>query len=247
MSDYRARIALARDAYRAAQPSPDEIRAGAARIESQLANPANHMRRLLQFLGGGALLGAGVLAVLNHAADDSGRPQEGLRASAADSAIVAANSSAGLGQPQGWMQPMQVTPDVGRTAEDPPSPGDSQDEAGGRPSSRGASTAKRSATTTKAVQSPGESKAAPPPPDWSQVSSALAAGDSPGAQRVLEGLAASGDADTRAKALLGQAQLAFSRGDRAAAKRLTRAAASVPGASAAVREKALRWAARASL
>lgn len=164
MSDYRARIALARDAYRAAQPSPDEIRAGAARIESQLANPANHMRRLLQFLGGGALLGAGVLAVLNHAADDSGRPQEGLRASAADSAIVAANSSAGLGQPQGWMQPMQVTPDVGRTAEDPPSPGDSQDEAGGRPSSRGASTAKRSATTTKAVQSPGESKAAPPPP-----------------------------------------------------------------------------------
>ena len=67
------------------------------------------------------------------------------------------------------------------------------------------------------------------------------------AWRVLEGLAASGDADTRAKALLGQAQLAFSRGDRAAAKRLTRAAASVPGASAAVREKALRWAARASL
>jgi len=63
----------------------------------------------------------------------------------------------------------------------------------------------------------------------------------------LAELASSDDASTRAKALLGQAQIHLSRGERAEAKRLAAAAANVPGASDVVRMKAVRWAARASL
>ncbi len=247
MSDYHARIALAREAYQATQPTPSELKAGTARVEAQLSSPARHMRRLMQFLGGGALLGAGVLAALSHAPERS----EAGAGAAPDSSLAEPTRSAGvtpsLGLPGGWLQPLQVSPDASIDSERPLRAEDARARAGSK-APAGSGSRGTEAASSKGVAAPGaEAAKAPAPPDWSQVSAALAAGDSAGAGRVLEGLAASGDADTRAKALLGQAQLAFSRGDRAEAKRLTRAAAGVPGASPAVKAKALRWAARASL
>ncbi|MCA9643614.1 MAG: hypothetical protein KC492_23105, partial [Myxococcales bacterium] len=113
MSDYQARIALARDAYQATQPTAQQLAAGTVRVQAQLANPANHMRRLLQFLGGGALLGAGLFAAV------SSTPNEGVQAAALGSVgqTEAAPSqpsagSAKLGLPQGWLQPMQVDSDA---------------------------------------------------------------------------------------------------------------------------------------
>lgn len=251
MSDYQARIALARDAYRATQPTPGEVEATAARIEAQLASPAHHLRRLLHFLGGGALLGAGVLGALGGGpSSDSGYRPGAAPAVAADSAAPELASTHGsgsekalgsLGLPRGWVQPIQIEPDA---AVDPVSEAPRTNPRGIVPAR---TLPKHAAARPLPAQAPGEAGGGAIPPDWSQVSAALAAGDSARAGQVLDGLAASGDADTRAKALLGQAQLALSRGDRSEAKRLTTAAASVPGASAAVKEKALRWAARASL
>ncbi|MEZ4371372.1 MAG: hypothetical protein R3B07_11135 [Polyangiaceae bacterium] len=254
MSDYQARIALARDAYRATQPTPSDVQAGTARVEAQLANPANHMRRLLQFLGGGALLGAGLLAALSDAPSGAmqsaalgsvGLPEAAASETAASEA-AASQPSAGaprLGLPQGWLQPLKLNPAASEAVDT------AEAESSRAETARGArSTAKGLPPGAAPVNKASGAKSEPAaPPDWSQVSTALADGDPARADRVLKGLASNGDADTRAKALLGQAQLALSRGDRAEAKRLTRAAASVPGASVAVRDKALRWAARASL
>lgn len=254
MSDYQARIALARDAYRATQPTRSDVKAGTARVEAQLANPANHMRRLLQFLGGGALLGAGLLAGLSDAPSGAVQPAalgsvgqaEAAASEAAASEAAASQPSVGaprLGLPQGWLQPLKLNPAASEAADT------AAEEPNRAETGRGVrSAAKRLSHDAAPVNKASGAKAQPvAPPDWSQVSSALADGDAARADRVLKGLASSGDADTRAKALLGQAQLALSRGDRGEAKRLTRAAASVPGASVAVRDKALRWAARASL
>ncbi|MGE0326190.1 MAG: hypothetical protein AB7S68_27930, partial [Polyangiaceae bacterium] len=133
MSDYQARIALARDAYRATQPTRSDVKAGTARVEAQLANPANHMRRLLQFLGGGALLGAGLLAGLSDAPSGAVQPAalgsvgqaEAAASEAAASEAAASEAAASqpsvsaprLGLPQGWLQPLKLNPAASEAAD----------------------------------------------------------------------------------------------------------------------------------
>lgn len=80
--------------------------------------------------------------------------------------------------------------------------------------------------------SPGEASAAPAAPSasWADVSRALSEKDDARAQRALSSLGQSSDPETRAKAKLGLAQLAASRGDCDRARALARAVAGSPDA-----------------
>ena len=70
-----------------------------------------------------------------------------------------------------------------------------------------------------------------PHASWETVDRALAAGEEVEAQRALEALAASSDPTTRAKALLGLAQLAAARGDCRRARTLAAKLARTPDVS----------------
>ena len=73
---------------------------------------------------------------------------------------------------------------------------------------------------------------------WEQVDRALSRNDEAGARRALTGLAESRDAATRAKALLGLAQLAAAQGDCRHARSLAAEIAGTPGASARLSSRA---------
>ncbi len=251
MSDYQARLKLARDAYQATLPDLVEVNAGVARVGAQLAAPAAQLRRLLHLLGGGALLaGLGLIggAALSeggeaepHRRDPSAAPgaplPHGLQEPASAPGDMLQRASHPLqSEPAGWLVPFAAGSAVEADAISAPR----------APASARAPARAGLVGGDAAAEAPAPALAAPPA-DWAAVSSALARGDAQQASGVLAALARSEDASTRAKALLGQAQIHLSKGERAEAGRLAAAAASVPGASAAIRMKAVRWAARASL
>jgi hypothetical protein len=103
----------------------------------------------------------------------------------------------------------------------------------------------RAARARAATHRAAQSQAAAPQPSWSDVNEALAAHDRVRASRLLSQLADHGpDADTRAKALLGIAQLAAGSGDCDNGRTLALEAASRPGIEIKTVRRALELAAR---
>src|SRR5690606_864688 len=247
MSDYQARLKLAREAYQATLPDLEEVNAGVARVGSQLAPPATQLRRLMQLLGGGALVaGLGLMGSAALPDGDAGPPPVGATepTEAPLAAVPHGHSEALQAQLHAAKQPLQTQP-AGRLV--PITAGSAADADAPLPTSSagGRRLPARGLQPPSVPQPEGATKA--PGASWAAVSGALERGDSQAASGILAELASSDDASTRAKALLGQAQIHLSRGERAEAKRLAAAAANVPGASDVVRMKAVRWAARASL
>lgn len=142
--------------------------------------------------------------------------------------------------PAGGEPPTEVAPSKAKTtlgvplerAPESPAPAPTAEEP------KDAPPAATPAPAGSARPSPAPSSAAAAASTWRAVDRALAAEDEEAAQRALGSLAGSRDPTTRAKAELGLAQLAQSRGDCAAAKKHA-LAARVPGADKAVVRRAL--------
>lgn len=127
-----------------------------------------------------------------------------------------------------------------------------------RPAAAPRSGAAPRAPAPSAVRSAGEAPAPDPTPasgavaesaapasaSWTEVSEALAARDDGRARQALEALGRDADPTTRAKARLGLAQLAASRGDCAHARSLAQEVAASPDADARTSARARALAAR---
>ncbi|MBK8999272.1 MAG: hypothetical protein IPM35_26430 [Myxococcales bacterium] len=191
-------LGLAREAWRAGEPSEARVELAARRIERKMrrgrSRPARRHTLVLAFL----VVFGGALA---YAASGGGKPWFGERPRETSGAKLGVAARGGLG--------VAVEESARRARADVPA---------ALPAAPPAAADEPLAIPKAAAQKPAASPA--PAASWRAVDEALDAKDDARAKLALEGLAKSSDATTRAKARLGLAQLAKSKGDCATAKRI---------------------------
>jgi hypothetical protein len=219
MTDHEQLLATAREAWRSAAPSEQEIRRGAERVERRLgARPRPFLRRPAMISAGAC---AAFLAALAYAG--SQKWVEVWRPPTGDPQKTVAAPTPLVDRPS-------LSPPANAAAA--PSSIDANETPPIVPEDRSQPTA-QSAAPPPAL--PVEKKGAPAlgrktAPSWGEVSEALSGGDEEHAQKLLSDLARNGhDADDRAKAKLGLAQLEASHGNCARARVLALQVAAVQG------------------
>jgi len=210
-------LELAREAWRASEPSEAKVEIAARRIERKLrrgrARPARRHTLVLAFLVvfGGALAWAASGGVQRFS--EGASPQ---RAPALERA-----ARGGLGSDsESWARRTRAPAEHQALTHELTQPGQPMPEAERREQAK--------------------PKPASPAPaaSWRAVDEALDAKDDARAKQALEGLAKSGDPTTRAKARLGLAQLARSKGDCASARRIAGEIGTMEGVDSSVTKRA---------
>lgn len=218
MSDFERRLELAREAFRADAPGDAEVAHAAARIGARMrSQPAARGRFVAP-----AIAAAALVATVAYAAARGGwrSPPRATAVTVPANPVVAPTASAPAPVPM-------AAPEAHGAPEEPAPPAAL---ASPHRSSANGSTPKR---------------AAPRPVGWSDVNAALAAHDDARARTALDALASSSDANVRAKARLGMAQLALARGDADAARSIATEVADGAGIDPKLVARARDLAARA--
>lgn len=214
-------LGLAREAWRAGEPSGARVELAARRIERRMrrgrSRPARRHSLVLAFL----VVFGGALA---YAASGGGKAWFGERPRETSGAKLAAGARGGLGA---------AVEESARRAR--------ADAAAALPAKPPAVAEEPQALPRAAAQKPSASPA--PAASWRAVDEALDAKDDARAKLALEGLAKSSDATTRAKARLGLAQLAKSKGDCATARGIATEIAGMQGVEPSVVKRAATLAA----
>ncbi|GMV15542.1 MAG: hypothetical protein AMXMBFR56_37660 [Polyangiaceae bacterium] len=209
-------LGLAREAWRAGEPSEARVELAARRIERKMrrgrSRPARRHTLVLAFL----VVFGGALA---YAASGGGKPWFGERPREASGAKLGVAARGGLG--------VAVEESARRARADIPA---------ALPAEPAAAAEEPLALPKAAAQKPGAAPA--PAASWRAVDEALDAKDDARAKLALEGLAKSGDATTRAKARVGLAQLAKSKGDCATARGIATEIAGMRGVEPSVVKRA---------
>jgi hypothetical protein len=225
-------LELAREAWRADEPSEARVEVAARRIERQLrsrrrSRPARRHTLVLAFIvvfggaaawaaSGGAprVFGFGPAPALPALLSTAARPGLG-----AGVAVLTARArvTSQITEPEAHALDPAAEPTLA-------APGEPRNK-------------------TPRVAVVAEVAPAAPAASWREVARALDAKDDDRTRRALEGLAKSTDATTRAKARLGLAQLARSRGDCATAKRIAAEVAAMQGVESSVTQRAAALAA----
>jgi hypothetical protein len=219
MTDHERLLATAREAWRSAAPSEQEIRRGAERVERRLgARPRSLLRRPVMISAGAC---AAFLAALAYAGNQKwvevSRPPTGDPQKTVTPAPTPLVDRPSLSEPAS-------------TLASSPSPIDANEIPPVVPEARSQPTAQSAAPPPALPVEKKGALARKPAPSWSEVSEALSGGDEEHAQKLLSDLASNGhDADDRAKAKLGLAQLEASHGNCARARVLALQVAAVQG------------------
>jgi hypothetical protein len=234
------RMSMAREAWRTAAPDADEVRRGAERVARRLRvlPQAPLVRPIFVSLGAGAAC----LAALAYAgiAGWSGLHRAGTH----DPAVVATAESATAlptlpslaASPPNIQFPPEPAPGPAAATVTVPLNEKNESHASDEPIRPHSVTAARSAVPERKES---------PVPSWAEVKDALGGGDEKRAQTLLSDLARRGnDADDRAKAKLGLAQLEASHGNCAEARILAMQVAALQGIELKTVRRALELAAR---
>ncbi|HKQ69732.1 MAG TPA: hypothetical protein VJT73_10355, partial [Polyangiaceae bacterium] len=241
MSDQDRTLALAREIWKSARPGPAEVRRGADRLGRRLRLRRQPLlRRKTWTLMGSFAVFFGALVYAKNG--EVGGPIDAQRdakhllpmngpgpalvptepessPSDRDTNLGASSNAATQRRAARWV-PSEVTPPSEPSAISPPAPVETTIEKTREVSPQATRAAKR----PLAVVKPAGNEAS-----WIEISDALTAGDQKGAEKLLSNLSAGADdADTRAKAKLGLAQLEASRGHCANARTLALQASVVP-------------------
>ena len=226
--DDRARLELAREAWQIASASDREVEAGVHRVNRRLrlrTTSRSHGRHVLTLVPAAfalfAALAYGQTGGFEHPPAFATRWFGGASGSTLDTGLrPPAVDQAARKIGQGFLR-AQPAPDPSAaapvdpaelpTAEDTAEPESSQNQSAVSPRPERKRPRTRQAITDN--ERPSERRTAGS--SWREIDRALAAGDERGARRELHRLSKdeNEDATTRAKARLGLAQLAFSRGD----------------------------------
>jgi hypothetical protein len=216
-------MARAREAWQSAAPSETEIRRGAERVGKRLhARPRFFVRRPMVV---SAAACAGLVAALAYAANqkwiETPRNHDRDPRTSIVPSVAAPPEPAPLPKaPHVEAAPPSVTSQVESPLVVPPPSVELAPRATAQPPSI--------ATPPDAKESPGSAPSNVP--SWAEVSEALSGGDEPRAQKLLSDLARRGhDANDRAKAKLGLAQLEASHGNCARARDLALQVAAIQG------------------
>lgn len=207
---------LAREAWRAGQPSEVQVEAAARRIQKRMhpprrVRPARRHTLILAFIV--VFFGAAAWAA------SAGAPQIfGQGPSPGAPVKMASAARGGLGGGLTALTDRQRAATPAPVADDP------------SPAPAAEPRAPRASTKPAAAPAPAAS--------WREVAQALDAKDDAKARQALEGLSQSSDATTAAKARLGLAQLAKSRGDCVTARRLAGEVAAQGGVDPSVQKRA---------
>jgi hypothetical protein len=239
MSDEGRALRWAKEVWRENAPSDAELRSGADRVARKFAAPRRpiHLRKGWQAAGATAV----VLGALVYAGRGVWQPRVGPRGGAAipnetpvPIVLPATHEGPAVPEPPAPQLDSQLPSGAELPAEVP-----SKREPANAPAGTGA---KRHRTDV-APRAPVEPLL--DQPTWVDVSNALAAHDHALAERLLVELTGQEhDADTRAKAYLGLAQLDESRGNCERARQRALVAASVPEVEIKTVRRALELAAR---
>jgi hypothetical protein len=221
--DHSDIMARAREAWQGAVPSENEIRRGAERVGKRLqARPRLFVRRPMVV---SAAACAGLVAALAYAASHNWievprNHDRDPRTSIVSSAAVPPTSA--------------PLPEVPRIEAAPPSPTNQVESPlvvpppSVEPVPKANAPLPAIAPTADGKESPGSAPSTVP--SWAEVSDALSGGDEPRAQKLLSDLARRGhDANDRAKAKLGLAQLEASHGNCERARVLALQVAAIQG------------------
>ncbi len=238
---------LVRQAWRADAPTDGEIAAGVRRIAARGGTRRRSRPRMIVLAAASLVL----LAALAYAAGARRAASELPHGERTDVAGTAPRVAEGVTDTERGRTPHPTRDDA--EPRGPSSPDHPRAEAGSAPAAGGTRSAERvrapavrwptapPASSNRAVlDQAGRERAA-----WGEVASALEAEDGEAARRALLRLDQEGSPDTRAKARLGLAHLALSRGDRPRAQALADEVAAMPGVSDALTARARHLSGRA--
>jgi cytoskeletal protein RodZ len=230
-------LELARRVWPAAQPSQEDVDAAVRRLRRRLRRRRSRPRRVVSVAVAivvgcisavaWAAASAWLAPALPHPPLPPAAPALRAAAAAALTRVTddAADTADAPKKPRSLATPGQaakLTHRVPATA--PATPAPAAASATAQPPTAAPAPAAAPATAQPPAAAPAPAEpAAEPGSAWKQVGDALAQGDERRASKLLQDLTKDDDAETRAKAALGLAQLAASRGDCARARSLATA------------------------